>query len=80
MRNWHSLFEIFLYPIRILILGFFLLGIGNILTNSVFATLFSVNGDFVVMFAGVCTRTGSFLVVNFPLFFMLRLVARKGGS
>lgn len=80
MRNWHSLFEIFLYPIRILILGFFLLGVGNILTNPAFSSLFRVSGDFVVMAAGVCSRTGSFLVVNFPLFFMLRLVARKGGS
>lgn len=80
MRNWNSLYDILSFPIGILYFAMTLLGIGNILTNSAFSVFFTMTNELVILLAEVCIRTGTFLVVNFPLFFMLRLVTRKSGS
>lgn len=80
MRNWHSLYEILTFPIGILFFAFALLGIGNILTNSAFSAFFTIHSDLVMVLAEAMMRIGSFLIVNFPLMFLIRLVTRKAGS
>jgi PTS system maltose and glucose-specific IIC component len=80
MRGWHSLFEVFRFPLAVLVLGFVLLGLGNLAVNEAFASLYSVSSDFVLILGHIFSRLGTFLVVNFPLFFLMRLVAKKSGS
>ena len=80
MQRWHSLYELLSFPILVLFLAETMLGIGNLLVNPAFSSLIQVKSVFVILLANACMRTGSFLIVNFPLLFLLRLVARKSGS
>lgn len=80
MRSWNSLYEIMMFPIGLMYFALTLLGIGNILTNEAFSVFFTVSNELVIILAEVCTRTGTFLLVNFPLFFLIRGVTRKSGS
>lgn len=80
MRNWHSLYEILEFPIGVLFLSIFLLGFGNILTNPAFETLVVTQSDFVILLSETFMKIGSFMIVNFPLIFLIRLVSRKNGS
>ena len=80
MRNWHSLYEIFTFPIGILFFACAILGIGNLLTNSAFSAFYTINNEVVILLAEAMMKIGSFLIVNFPLIFLIRVVTRKAGS
>ncbi len=80
MRNWHSLFEILKLPLEIVFLAMILMGLGNILTNPAFGVSDAINNDVVAKIAEMFIYTGRFLVVNFPLLFLVRLSARKTGA
>jgi phosphotransferase system glucose/maltose/N-acetylglucosamine-specific IIC component len=80
MRIRHSLFEILRFPLEVLFVAAVLLGIGNLLSNPVFGIAGFINNDYAELFAEILIRTGQFLIANFPLFFMIRLVSRKTGS
>ena len=80
MRRWHSLYEMFQFPIGVIVFAIFLLGAGNIVTNPTFNSIITVRNDFVLLVGEACVRLGTFLVVNFPLFLLLRSVTRKAGS
>lgn len=80
MRNWHSLYEIFQFPIGVIMFALFLLGAGNIVANPAFAPFITIHNDFILRIAEACTRIGSFLIVNFPLFFLIRSVTKRSGS
>ncbi len=80
MRRLQSLYEVLYFPICVLIAAFFSLGLGNLLTNQAFSSIIDIRSDFVILIANVLMRLGSFVIVNFPLIFLIRLVARKSGS
>lgn len=80
MRNWHSLYDIFQFPLLVMLFALALLGVGNCLTNTAFATLYSVRSDFVILLGNTALRTGTFLLVHFPLLALIRFVTKKGGS
>ena len=80
MRGWHSLYEILAFPIGVLIFAIFLLGLGNIMVNPAFNYLIQINDDYIILFAEAIARIGQFLVVNFPLLFLIRLVTKRAGS
>ena len=80
MKKWRGLFEIVKCPIEVLFLAFLLCGIGNLLTNNIFGIVYLIDNDYVKMFAEVLMRIGQFIIVNFPLLFLLRIVTRKNGS
>ena len=80
MRNWHSLYDIFRFPLLVMLFAMALLGIGNSLTNTAFAPLYSVRSDFILLLGNAALRTGTFLLVNFPLLALIRFVTKKGGS
>ena len=71
MRRWHSLYEMFQFPIGVIVFAIFLLGAGNIVTNPTFNSIITVRNDFVLLIGEACVRLGTFLVVNFPLFLLL---------
>lgn len=79
MRLWHSFYEIVKLPIGVLVFGFLLLGIGNI-TNPAFTALYFIDQPVVESIVHLFERTGAFIVINFPLIFLLRIVSRKNGS
>lgn len=80
MRNWHSLYEILFFPIGVLFFAVAMLGIGNLLVNPVFSAFYTVRGDGILILAEAMMRIGTFLIVNFPLLFLIRIVTRKAGS
>lgn len=80
MRNWHSLYEILTFPIGVIMLAVFLMGTGNLLTNPAYSMFINIQSDAVLLTAEALVRVGSFLIVNFPLIFLIRLVTRRSGS
>jgi phosphotransferase system glucose/maltose/N-acetylglucosamine-specific IIC component len=80
MRNWHSLFEILKFPLEVVFLAMMIMGLGNLLTNPAFGIGAAINNDLVTKIGEMLVQTGRFLIVNFPLLFMIRLSARKGGA
>lgn len=80
MKNWRGVFEIVRFPIEVVFVGMILLGIGNLLTNNVFGIVTLIENDYIKMIIEIIYKTGQFLIVNFPLFFMYRWVTRKNGS
>ena len=80
MRRWHSLYEMFRFPIGVITFAIFLLGAGNIITNPAFGSIITIRNDFVLLIGEACVRLGTFLVVNFPLFLLLRSVTKRAGS
>ena len=80
MRNWHSLYEILLFPISVIYFATFMLGLGNLITNEAFSAFISIDNEMVLLIANCLMRTGTFLITHFPFLFLIRLVARKAGS
>ena len=72
MRNWHSLYEILYFPICVMLAAQFLLGLGNLLTNEVFGAFIQIDNEFITLLAQTGMRLGTFLLVNFPLLFLIR--------
>lgn len=80
VKNWHALYEILRFPLEVVFFAVILLGIGNLIVNPVFGIASAFDNDVLTMAGEIVQRTGSFLIVNFPLLFLFRLVARRSGS
>lgn len=80
MKYWHSLYEILTFPIGVLIFAIFLLGASNLVTNPAFSYMIQIDNEYVSLLADSLLRIGQFIVVNFPLIFLIRLVTRRAGS
>lgn len=80
MKNWRGLFEIVKFPIEVVFVALLLSGIGNILTNNIFGIEYMINNEYINMFGEVMMKAAQFMIVNFPLLFLLRLVSRKQGT
>ena len=78
--KWHSLFELLVFPIGILMVATVMVGLSNLMINPAFATLYSIQNDLLIVIAEAVSRVGTFLIVNFPLIFLLRVVSKKKGS
>lgn len=80
MRNWQSFYEILKFPLCVIFFAVCLIGTGNLMTNQIygFAGLFS--NDVMISFGELLIKIGQFLTVNYPLLFLIRLAARRGGS
>ena len=80
MRSWNSLFELLRFPLEIVFLGVVFLGIGNIITNPALGFEAMIQSDVISAIGEISTRIGQFVVVNFPLIFLIRLTTRKGSN
>lgn len=80
MRSWHSLFEILRFPLEVVFLATILSGIGNLIVNPSFGLVTVMNASYIETFGMILQRTGNFILINFPMLFMIRFVTRKGGS
>lgn len=80
MRNWRSFYEVLKYPLEVLLIGVIMVGIGNLVTNPVFGISDVVTNTYVKAAVEMFSRIGQFIIVNFPLLFLIRISARRGGS
>ncbi len=80
MHKWNSLYEILKYPMEVIFVAYLMLGICNLITNPVFGIVYLIDNNYVQAIAELTIRAAQFLIVNFPLLFLIRIAARKGGS
>ncbi len=80
MRNWHSLFSLLKLPIQLVFIGFVFIGFSNIITNPLFGLHTILEAEMIIAIAELIGRIGQFLVVNFPILFLIRLTTRRGGN
>lgn len=80
MRNWHSLFDLLKLPIQLVFIGIIFVGTGNLLANHIFGLANVVDSEVIVVIAEMIARIGQFLIVNFPVIFLIRLTTRRGGN
>ena len=57
-----------------------MVAIGNLIVNPALGVMQNIENEYILVAGHVLYRTGQFLIVNFPLLFVLRLSTRKSGS
>ena len=80
LKLWHSLYDVLKVPLLIILAGMVMVGVGSLLISSTFDSLYVINVPVLTMAGRILSTTGAFIISNFPLFIMLRLVTRKEGS
>ena len=80
MRRWHSLLEIIQFPLKMLFVAIILTGLGTLITNQSLSVFWSVNDRNILLLADLFKRTGSFIIINFPFFVMIKFLATKSNS
>lgn len=79
-KFWHSLYDVLKVPLIVILAGIMMVGVGSLLTSSTFDSLYVIDQPVFIMVGRILSSTGAFIVSNFPLFILLRLVTRKAGS
>ena len=77
MKLWRSFLEILQFPLKVIMLGIVLYGIGNILVNQAFSSLFVIKNEVVILFAELFMRIGSLIITYMPFIVLLRSVNRR---
>ena len=77
MKKWYSFLEVLSFPLKLLFMAILFYGIGNVLTNDVFSSLFVIKNDYIILFAEAIMRVSSFFIVYFPFLFLIRLVSKR---
>lgn len=80
MRKWHSLYEIFKFPLQMTVFAILLCGIGSFMTNTTYGFAALNDSQILITAGSVLQKAGSFIWVNFPVFFMINAVNKRGGS
>lgn len=78
MRSrWHTYYEMLKLPLELLFAAICVYGLGNLITNTAFSSLWIVKNQYVLVAAEAFMRLAQFTIVYFPIFFMMRLVTKK---
>jgi phosphotransferase system glucose/maltose/N-acetylglucosamine-specific IIC component len=77
MRRWHSLIDIIAFPLKILFLASILMGIGGLILNPNLQNIFTVESQLIISFAELLRYFGSFMILNFPLFVMIKALSKR---
>ena len=80
VRRWHSLLDIFMFPLKLLFVGVILIALSTLVLNPNTSVFFSVNNQMILILANLLKTAGQFIVLNFPLFVMLKMLARRNGQ
>ena len=80
MRRWKTFFEIVLFPIKVLVIGFVLLGIGEFLVNENFALFYTITNQYILILSRLLILTGRFIIANFPILLVLKFVSKRTNS
>ncbi|MFV0379363.1 MAG: PTS transporter subunit EIIC [Anaerorhabdus sp.] len=77
MKKWHALMEVLQIPLKALFVAVLFLGIGNLIINPIFSPYWVVQNKYILIFAEILVKLGSFFILYLPFFFLIRLVARR---
>ena len=80
MKKFNTLFELLKFPLKLLLLGYILLGLSTFLLGNNFSILYTINNPIILSILDLCRKIGSFIIVNFPLILVIKLVSRKTNS
>ncbi|MFV0255315.1 MAG: hypothetical protein ACK5G7_04235 [Erysipelotrichaceae bacterium] len=80
MKNWHSRLEMLLFPIKILFVAVILQGIGNLAYNPIITSVFAFDNEIIVSIFMVLRYIGNFIITNFPLLILIKMVGRRQDS
>lgn len=77
MSKWHSLLELFQFPIKILFVGTFLLGLGNIVLNQNVTFLWQIEAPILLKMAELLRYTGASIIYFFPFLTFVHILSHK---
>lgn len=80
MKRYKTLFETLRLPLKLLFAAFIFIGIGYLIQNENVNIFYTITNPYVLIFAECLNRIGSFIIINFPLILIVKLVARKTNS
>lgn len=80
MKRWHSFIEIFQFPLKLLFIGCILIAVSSLFLNSNIAVYWSVDNETVLQLAYFMRTIGNFIIVYFPFFVLVKMMARKGSQ
>jgi len=80
MRRWHSFIEIFQFPLKLLFIACTMISISSIALNSNAAVYFKIENEVILQLAYFIRSIGNFIVINFPFFVLVKMMARKGSQ
>jgi phosphotransferase system glucose/maltose/N-acetylglucosamine-specific IIC component len=80
MRRWKTFFEIVLLPLKVLVVGFILLGLGEMLINENFALFYTITNQYILILARLLILIGRFIIANFPILLVLKFVSKRTHS
>lgn len=80
MRRWHSFLEIFIFPLKLLFIAIVMISISSLFLNENVGLFWSTDNETVLQFAYFMRTVGNFVVVNFPFFVLVKMMARKGAQ
>ena len=77
MNKWNQYYELIKFPLKLLFLAIMCFGIGNILTNQAFSSLWLIRNEYVLFVAELLMRFSQFTIIYFPILILIRLVSRN---
>ena len=77
MSKWHSLLEVFQFPLKMLFFGTFLLGIGSIALNQNITFLWDIEHQSLLLFFELIRYTGASIIYLFPLLAYVHILSHK---
>lgn len=77
MVKWHSFLEYIQFPLKVIFFATILMGVGNILGNSLFGLPAGFNNDTVLRFGELFRYLGGFLYTLFPLLVFIKVLSKK---
>ncbi len=80
MTRFNSQLELLRFPLKILLMGFIMLGLGLLLQNDNFAIFYTITNPIILVITEFLIKIGSFIVSNFPLIVVIKLVSRRTNS
>lgn len=80
MRRWNGFFDMMQYPIKILFIAFVFVGIGSLPHNSAITAIIPITQDWLLTIFYLLRYIGSFIITNFPLLIVIKMVGRRRDS
>ena len=80
MKKFNTLFELLKFPIKLLLIGYILFGIGTLLLGDNFSIFYNIENQIIVVILEIFIKIGSFIILNFPLLIIIKAVSRKTNS
>ena len=75
-EKWHNYYEMLKFQLALLFTAVMIYGLGNLITNTSFSSLWLIKNQYILVVAEAFMRLAQFLIVYFPLFFLIKLVSK----